>query len=245
MNPAGEQKISLNEQAYREINELIISLQLAPGSQVDERSLAERLEIGRTPIREALFRLAAEGLVEAIPKRGFFVKPVTLDDIRALFEAMIFLERDAVFLAARRVTNERVDRLREVHAALQQAMEDRDYLQVTLENSRFHRLVYDAAENRFFTSSLNHIQNQAQRLAYLSYSRDMEPNNLQSHFHRVIDDHTAIIELLAARDQKGIVQKITEHVQLFHSRVIRYMSPPLEHTELITLPGNIALKGTS
>ena len=69
-----EEKLSLNERAYRRINELIISLRLAPGSQVDERTLAERLGIGRTPIREALFRLAAEGLVETIPKRGFFIK---------------------------------------------------------------------------------------------------------------------------------------------------------------------------
>lgn len=244
MNAAGEQKISLNEQAYREINELIISLQLAPGSQVDERVLAERLGIGRTPIREALFRLAAEGLVETVPKRGFFIKPVTVDDIRALFEAMIFMERDVAFLAARRITNEHVERLWEVHAALQKAMKDRDYLKITLENSRFHRLVYDASENRFFTSSLNHIQNQAQRLAYLSYSREMEPNDLQSHFQRVIGDHTAVIELLAARDQKRLVQKITEHVQLFHSRVIRYMSPPLEDMELLAFQDSAILGGS-
>ncbi len=243
MQVSEEPKISLNERAYREINELIISLQLPPGSQVDERSLAERLEIGRTPIREALFRLAAEGLVETIPKRGFFIKPVTVEDIRALFEAMIFLERDAVFLAARRITPDRMDRLKRVHGALEQAMENRDYLRVTLENSRFHRLVYDAVENRFVTSYLNHLQNQAQRLAYLSYSRDMEPDDLASHFRRVLGDHADIIELLSTRDQHKLVQKITEHVQLFHSRVIRYMSPPLEDMEVLTPPGAVALVG--
>jgi len=243
MQTAGEQKISLNETAYRQINELIISLELAPGSQVDERSLAERLGIGRTPIREALFRLAAEGLVETVPKRGFFIKPVTVEDIRALFEAMIFLERDALFLAARRITEARIGLLRETHEALKQAMEARDYLRVTLENSRFHRLVYDAVENRFITSYLNHLQNQAQRLAFLSYSRDMAPDDLESHFHRVLGDHSRIIELLSARDQTGLVQKITEHVQLFHSRVIRYMSPPLEDMEPLSMTGDIALDG--
>lgn len=237
------QKISLNEIAYRQINELIISLELPPGSQVDERTLADRLGIGRTPIREALFRLAAEGLVETVPKRGFFIKPVTVEDIRALFEAMIFLERDASCLAARRITKKRIGLLKETHEALIQAMEAKDYLKVTLENSRFHRLVYEGVENRFITSYLNHLQNQAQRLAYLSYSRDMASDDLESHFQRVLRDHVAIMELLLARDPKGLVQKITEHVQLFHSRILRYMSPPLEDLELLSFQENIALGG--
>jgi len=65
-------KLPLNERAYQKINERITTLELKPGSQVDERSLEELLSIGRTPIREALFRLTADGLVETVPKRGFF-----------------------------------------------------------------------------------------------------------------------------------------------------------------------------
>jgi DNA-binding GntR family transcriptional regulator len=236
-------KLSLNETAYRKISELIISLELAPGSQVDERSLAERLAIGRTPIREALFRLAAEGLVETVPKRGFFIEPVTVEDIRALFEAMILLERDALYLAARRIPEERIHTLKEVNEALRQAMRARDYLKITLENSRFHRFLYEAVGNRFLTAYLNRLQNQAQRLAYLSYSRDMAPDDLESHFQRVIGDHNDIIELLSARDQEGIVRKITQHIQLFRSRVIRYMSPPVGDLDALTPPGDAALEG--
>jgi DNA-binding GntR family transcriptional regulator len=178
-----------------------------------------------------------------VPKRGFFIEPVTVEDIRALFEAMILLERDALYLAARRIPEERIHTLKEVNEALRQAMRARDYLKITLENSRFHRFLYEAVGNRFLTAYLNRLQNQAQRLAYLSYSRDMAPDDLESHFQRVIGDHNDIIELLSARDQEGIVRKITQHIQLFRSRVIRYMSPPVGDLDALTPPGDAALEG--
>lgn len=225
---AKNQGLSLNELAYRKINEFIVSLQLSPGSQVDERSLETKLKIGRTPIREALFRLAAEGLVEVVPKRGFFIKQVTLEDVRALFEAMILLERNCAFLVAVRAGQPDINELERFQDLLQDAMDREDYLQVTLLNSCFHRVFYDSTENRFLASSLHHVQNQAQRLAYLSYSRRMAPNDLQSHFRRVTEDHRELIRLVRERNQKDLVAMITDHIRYFHSRVIRYLSPPAE-----------------
>ncbi len=227
------QGLSLSELAYRKINELIVSLELRPGAQVDERSLEAKLEIGRTPIREALFRLAAEGLVEAVPKRGFFVKPVTLEDVRALFEAMTLLERNCAFLAARRAGKAHIKELEELHASLQEVMDREDYLQVTLLNSRFHRVLYDSMGNQFLASGLHHLQNQAQRLAYLSYSRRMAPDDLQAHFRRVTQDHQALIRQIVERGQRELVATITDHVRLFHSRVIRYLSPPAEELDIL------------
>ena len=108
-------KLPLNERAYQKINERITTLELRPGSQVDEGSLEELLSIGRTPIREALFRLTADGLVETVPKRGFFVKPITIDDVKSLFEAMIFSERSCAFLSARRVREIQIEELHHTH----------------------------------------------------------------------------------------------------------------------------------
>jgi DNA-binding GntR family transcriptional regulator len=227
------QGLSFSEQAYREINKLIVSLELHPGSQVDERHLEQRLGIGRTPIREALFRLAAEGLVETVPKRGFFVNPVTLEDVRALFEALILQERNCVFLAVSRIGPNQIAELQRLHSALKEAMTNEDYLQVTLLNSRFHRVMYDSMGNRFLASSLHHLQNQAQRLAYLSYSGCMGTGNLQAHFQRVTEDHQALIDLCIEKKQLELVKKMTEHVNLFHSRVLRYLSPPLEDLECL------------
>lgn len=226
-------KLPLNERAYQKINERIITLELRPGSQVDEGSLEKALSIGRTPIREALFRLTADGLVETVPKRGFFVKPITIDDVKSLFEAMMFSERSCAFLSARRVKEKHIEKLHHTHIPLQEAMRNRDFLQITLLNSDFHRIIYKAAENKFLRSSLNHLQNQAQRLAYLAYSKEMAPDDLKSHFKRVTEDHEAIIALLNKRDGQGLVLKVTEHIQLFYSRIVHYMSPPIEGLDII------------
>jgi len=235
-------KLSLNEKAYQKINERIITLELRPGSQVDEGSLEELLSIGRTPIREALFRLTADGLLETVPKRGFFVKPITIDDVKSLFEAMMFSERACAFLSARRVRKDHIEILRQVNKNLQETMIKQDYLQVTLLNSDFHRIMHEATDNRFLRSSLNHLQNQAQRLAYLAYSKETASNDLKSHFRKVTKDHETIISLLKKRDEHGLMLKVTEHIQLFYSRIINYMSPPIEGLDII-LEGDSAKLG--
>ena len=235
-------KLSLNEKAYQKINERIITLELRPGSRVDERSLEKLLSIGRTPIREALFRLVAEGLVESVPKRGFFVKPITIDDVKSLFEAVMFSERVCAFLSAKRVGKNQIEKVHQLHTDLQKAMKKRDFLKVTLLNSDFHRIIHEATENKFLCSSLNHLQNQIQRLAYLAYTKETTPNDLEVHFSRVTEDHENIIALLEKRDQKGLVLKVTEHIQLFYSRIVIYMSPPIEGLDII-LEGDSAKLG--
>lgn len=226
-------KLPLNERAYQQIKDRIITLELSPGSQVDERSLEELLSIGRTPIREALFRLSAEELVEVVANRGFFIKPITIVDVKSLFEAMLISERASAVLAARRVREDHIGRLHQVHGHLQKAMGKQDYLQVTLSNSDFHRIIHESIDNRFLCSSLNHLQNQAQRLAYLAYSKEMTPNDLESHFKRVTKDHEIIIALLKKRDEQGLVHKVTDHIQLFYSRIVNFMSPPIESLDII------------
>ena len=86
LQPEAREARSLSDQAYYRIRELIVSLELAPGSPVDERALMARLAIGRTPVREALRRLARDSLVEIHPRRGMFVSSVEVGDLAALSE---------------------------------------------------------------------------------------------------------------------------------------------------------------
>ena len=96
---------SLADKAYHEIRDLIVSLELAPGAVIDERELIERLEIGRTPVREALRRLAHERLVEVYPRRGMFVTGVDVRELARLSEVREVLEPEAARLAAERATD--------------------------------------------------------------------------------------------------------------------------------------------
>jgi DNA-binding GntR family transcriptional regulator len=231
-----ERKTSQSENAYQEIRNLIISLELKPGMQVNKEELESELSIGRTPVREALLRLTTEGLLTSIQGRGFFVRQVSLEDVKALFEAAMILERPGVSLATRRIQPQDIVRLSEINDELESSMVQREFLQVTLLNSRFHRIVHEAVNNEFLTSSLRNLDSQYQRLAYLCFSADAHANDLEQHFAKVIADHAELIECLKKRDEAAAVELITRHVHLFNSRVSQYLYPQVPNFERVHEP---------
>jgi len=218
----------LNEIAYQKIKELIVTLKLSPKDQIDEEWVAQTLAIGRTPIREALFRLNAENLIEVIRGRGFFVKDINLDDVGSLFETLLILERSAVALAAKRIKKDQLADLQRTNSDLEQAWRKKDFLQVTLLNSRFHRIIYEAAHNPFLISYLNNLQNQTQRLAYLCFSKEQPSYDMQSHAERAVQEHQSLIKQLGLGNDINAAEIISEHVKLFQRRVIHFMLPALE-----------------
>jgi DNA-binding GntR family transcriptional regulator len=229
------QSVPLSEIAYQKIKERIVTLKLRPRDQVDEAVLVDKLSIGRTPIREALFRLVAENLVEAVHGRGFFVRDITLNDLRDLFETMLILERSAVSLAAKRIGKDQIENLRQINADLRQAWLKKDFLDVTLLNSRFHRSIYKATDNAFLFSYLDNLQSQTQRLAYICFSKEPAAYDIKSHAELSIKDHQSLIELLQQGSGLEAVKVITEHVKLFQRRVLNFTSPSLENLDAINV----------
>lgn len=223
----------LSEVAYQRIKDMIITVRLRPGDQIDEVWLADELSIGRTPIRESLFRLAAEGLIQVRRGRGFLVRDVTLSDLKDLFEALLILERSAAALAARRIKPVQVSELQKINSEFEKAWEKKDFLQVTLQNSRFHRAVYDAADNAFLKSYLDSLQNQSQRLAYLCFSRQEATIDLESHAVHSIKDHERLITSLQKGDEAEAVHIVTEHIRLFQNRVNQFAAPSAVNVDLI------------
>ncbi len=224
----------LNEIAYQQIKNMIVTVKLRPGQQVDESELAAGLAIGRTPIREALFRLAAEELLQVRPGRGFFVRDVTLSDLKDLFEALLIFERSAAALAARRITREQIQNLEEINAEFQKAWQENNFMQVTLQNSRFHRGIYEATGNTFLNSYLNSLQNQSQRLAYICFSKPAPSVDLESHGEHSIRDHARLIACFAASDDTGAVEIITRHIKLFQQRVNDFATPAVMDINLVS-----------
>src|SRR5919205_1671808 len=109
---------SFADRAYYAIRELIVTLELPPGSVVREPELTERLGIGRTPVREALRRLAQERLIEVYPRRGMFVTTVDVRDLARLCEVRAVLEPEAARLAAERATRADLDEIDAVRIEL-------------------------------------------------------------------------------------------------------------------------------
>jgi len=226
--------LPLNEVAYQKIKELIVTLRLGPRDQVNEEWLAKKLSIGRTPIREALFRLNAESLVEVVHGRGFFVCDITLSNLRDLFETMLILERSAVALAATRIQTDQIEELQRINIDLRQAWLEKSFLHVTLLNSRFHRIIYKATDNSFLFSYLDNLQNQSQRLAYMCFSKDLSSYDMQSHAELSIKDHQSLIELFKQGNDIEAVRVISEHVKLFQRRVNHFMLPSLDILDVVT-----------
>ena len=226
--------LPLSEIAYQRIKELIVTLKLGPGDQVDEEWIAKALSIGRTPIREALFRLNAENLVEMVHGRGFFVQDITLSNLKDLFETMLIMERSAVALAARRIKKDQIEELQRINGELREAWLDKNFLHVTLLNSRFHRYIYQAADNAILCTYLDNLQNQSQRLAYMCFSRDMSSYDMQSHAELSIKEHQNLIELLEEGNDIEAVNVISGHVKLFQRRVNHFLLPSLDIMDPVT-----------
>jgi DNA-binding GntR family transcriptional regulator len=226
--------LPLNEIAYQKIKELIVTIKLGPRDQVDEEWLAKKLSIGRTPIREALFRLNAENLVEAVRGRGFFVRDITLHSIKDLFETMLILERSAVALAAKRIRPNQIEDLQQINDGLGEAWDKENYLRVTLLNSKFHSIIYQATDNSFLISYLGNLQLQSQRLAYMCFSKDMTSYDIASHAQLAIKDHQSLIDLFKQGADVDAVKVISEHVKLFQRRINHFILPSLDILDEVT-----------
>jgi DNA-binding GntR family transcriptional regulator len=203
--------VRLSEQAYHLIKEKIITLELAPSSVIDEQALMEELELGRTPIREALHRLATEGLVNIVPRRGMFVANINITDLQKVFEVRMLLEGFCARLAAERITEEQITQMEAVLQELEQAP-NRDVEALMALDERFHALLYQAPGNEFLAEALDRLYAQSLRLWYLVVDRLAD-------LVGEIAVHREIIPALKARDGAWAEALMRQHIAGFQRKI--------------------------
>lgn len=162
------QKLTLAEQAYHRLEEMIITAELPPNTVVSLVTLSKRLGIGRTPIQEAAKRLAADFLVEIIPRKGIRVRDVPKDELEVLIQARRPLERLLARFAARNAVPEERARLREGARKLVAAAKSGDERAVVSADGDLKQLALTAARNPFLTSALGPIFTHFRRLYFTS-----------------------------------------------------------------------------
>ena len=202
---------SLADKAYHAIRGLIVSLELAPGSVIDERGLVERLGIGRTPVREALRRLAQERLVEVYPRRGMFVTGVDVRELARLSEVREVLEPEAARLAAERATE--TDR-----AGLSALLEELDAggSELIDLDERIHRAVYRAAHNDLLEATLEQYYVLALRIWSIALDRAHE-------LEEAVEEHRALLEAIGDGDGERAAETMRAHVQNFEQAMHRVL----------------------
>jgi DNA-binding GntR family transcriptional regulator len=216
---------SLASTAYQTLYGKIISLHYQPGQHLEEAALVDELGIGRTPVREALQRLAADLLVESQPGKGFVVRPITLQNTKAAFAALQILELGVADLAVRQENRLLLETMREANLRVAEAVNEMNIYRLVEANSAFHDAFARCSDNIYLVQSLQRVRCETNRLAYLSFGNEIDPQrNLKEHYASVIDQHNGMIEALRDRDAERLKALIVEHLGIFKRRIIQYLA---------------------
>ena len=158
---------SLANQTYRRLHAEILTCVLLPGQVVSERELARRYDVSKTPMREALAQTCHDGLIQRLPGRGYMVAPITIKDIRALFDLRLILETTSVDRAAQQPTSELIARLRSMAEAKYEPDEPDSHISFLQTNRAFHLALAEAAANHRLVELLNGLFDEMERLFHL------------------------------------------------------------------------------
>ena len=162
---------SMTDRAYGELEEMIVTLKLAPGAAVSEAELSSHLGIGRTPIREALQRLARERLVVILPRRGVMVSEINVGRQLRLHEVRRELERLIARTAARRATDEQRERFRQLARDFEKSARVNDDLAFMRTDREFNLLCSSAAHNEFAAGAMGLMHALSRRFWYIHYKQ--------------------------------------------------------------------------
>ncbi len=204
---------NLRQKAYHQIKHEIITCAIAPGEQVSEISIAERFQISKTPVREALTLLQKENLVEYRPNKGFSVTSITLKDIHEIFEARIMMESALLRLAVKFITEAELQELEtylEILFDLNQPDSVERYIQ---SNTDFHLCIARAARNSRLYWHYSQLLDEAQRLIYM----DLKNTNILNIWHR---SHQRFIDALRNRDPQAAVIAVEEIMENGKKRIL-------------------------
>ena len=199
----------LHQEVAMRLRQRIVEGHLAPGTKLNERELSELLQVSRTPLREAIKMLAAEGLVELLPNRGAVVAQMSEQDVAETFEVIAGLEGQAGELAAQRISAVQLAEIRALHYEMLAAFTRRDLPTYYRLNALIHGHLNAAAANRVLMQTWTNVNARLQALRFCSNFDDAK-------WRRAVQEHERMIELLAARDAAGLRELMVAH--LLHKR---------------------------
>jgi DNA-binding GntR family transcriptional regulator len=216
-----------SDRAHREIRSEVIRCQLAPGTEVSEASLALRLGFGKAAVRAALMRLCQEGLAQVVPRRGYFITPITLKDVLEIFELRMVLEPAIARLATGKVNESELVEA-DLRWAQSYAASDRYMGDSALQgNKDFHLTIAQATGNVRLVKIQARVLDETDRLIYLGLPIANDRSEIQ-------EGHKPLIEALASGDTTAAERAAAKHVERAKAIVIDAImsSPSILRAEL-------------
>jgi len=206
----------LHHEVAVRLRQRIVEGHLAPGAKLNERELSESLHVSRTPLREAIKMLAAEGLVELLHNRGAVVVHMSQQDVADTFEVIAGLEGQSGALAAQRITDGELAEIRALHYEMLAAYTRRDLPTYYRINAQIHTLINAAARNPVLTQTWRTVNARLQAMRFRS-------NVDEAKWKRAVDEHERMVELLAQRDAAGLQALMVQHLDHKRDAVLELM----------------------
>ena len=199
-------RAALHEQVAQRLRAMLVEGHIAPGAKLNERALTEVLRVSRTPLREAIKMLAAEGLVELLPNRGAVAVALNEQDVINTFEVMAGLEALSGELAAQRITQAELAEIRAMHFEMMAAYTRRELSNYYRLNALIHSAINAAAKNPVLTATYNHVNARLQALRFRSNQDDVK-------WGLAAKEHEKMIEALAAHDSAAMRDVLLLHLR--------------------------------
>lgn len=203
--PAEIPRVALHEQVAERLRSMLVEGHIKPGAKLNERELCELLSVSRTPLREAIKLLAAEGLVELLPNRGAVAACMDESDIISTFEVLASLEGLSGELAAQRITDEELDEIRALHYEMMACFARKNLAGYYELNARIHAAINAAAKNPVLSQVYRSVNARAQPMRFHT---NQDPNK----WHHAAHEHGEMLEALTARDPVRLRELLVAHL---------------------------------
>jgi DNA-binding GntR family transcriptional regulator len=212
---------SSGQKVYSLLREQILNLELAPNTELDEVQFSREMGFSRTPIREALIRLASDSLVVLAPNRGARVAPLDLDQVPQVLEALELYERATTRWAALRRRPAHIELLKQRNAEFVRAGETQDPRVIVEANWAFHDAINQACGNKFMAADCSKMLRGVMRLSLLAFRQNA--SRITSYFE-VVAQHQQMIEAIEDRDADRAEQLVFEHSDEFRERMRAFIA---------------------
>jgi DNA-binding GntR family transcriptional regulator len=202
----------LADRAYADLRDRIVTLRIPPGAPIDEDVLGGELGIGRTPVREAIKRLALENLVTVFPRRGTFASEINITDLADISDVRIQLEGHAAYRAAQRITPAQREQLAELLLELESSQGSDDIEALMALDTRVHRFIHRCCGNVYLQESLGRYFNLSLRIWYLVLDR-------LPHLFTRVHEHGDLLRAIAAGEADVARGIVADHIETFEREI--------------------------
>lgn len=208
---------------YEDLKRLILTMELDPDALLDEASLTAQYGLSRTPVREVFQRLAGEGYLEIVEKRGVRVIPMNHATLRNFFLVAPMIYAAVGRLAVQHYKPAQLKALKETQKRFRKAVQNHDAEALALENNRFHEIMGEMAANPYLQPSLGRLLIDHCRIGHTFFRPQNE--DMERRLQLSADHHDAFIAALDARDEQKVVDLVFEHWELSRENMEIFIAP--------------------